>query len=100
MRRKDEMAMSPTKSSGKAAKKAGKAQKSVLNKTGEKVMGFLIFGKRLVLIVYLYFVRSRLRDPKRGRKVTPFTSIKCSNRYQFFFFFCGMSCRIFFCIFE
>ena len=43
MRRKDEMAMSPTKSSGKAAKKAGKAQKSVLNKTGEKVMGFLSY---------------------------------------------------------
>lgn len=32
------MAMSPTKSSGKAAKKAGKAQKSVLNKSGEKVI--------------------------------------------------------------
>ncbi|KAI9564863.1 histone H2B [Daphnia magna] len=30
------MAMSPTKSSGKAAKKAGKAQKSVLNKSGDK----------------------------------------------------------------
>lgn len=31
------MAMSPNKTSGKAAKKAGKAQKSVLNKSGEKV---------------------------------------------------------------
>ena len=38
------MAMSPTKSSGKAAKKAGKAQKSVLNKSGEKVRILSLFN--------------------------------------------------------
>lgn len=41
--------MSPTKSSGKAAKKAGKAQKSVLNKSGEKV--------NLVLFVMVVTIR-------------------------------------------
>lgn len=34
--------VSPTKPSGKAVKKAGKAQKSVLNKSGEKVTSQLL----------------------------------------------------------
>lgn len=42
------MAMSPTKSSGKAAKKAGKAQKSVLNKSGEKVRILSLFNFKRV----------------------------------------------------
>lgn len=45
-KKEEKMAMSPTKSSGKAAKKAGKAQKSVLNKSGDKV--------NVVLILFLF----------------------------------------------